>query len=76
MHLVIGPRIVAVRCDEQVGALGRYHRFMVARADQYYRCELDLTAMDASRIWVPEGEDYGGLCDRLIVCGWRQGAVR
>jgi hypothetical protein len=33
---------------------------------QYYDCPLDLRHFDNSRIWVPTGQDYGGLCDRWV----------
>ena len=38
------------------------------RNAQYYLAPLPLVAdVDADALWVPEGEDYGGLCDRLMV---------
>ncbi len=48
--------------------LQRYARFAVMRSDQYFGCPLDLRALEPSRVWVPEGEDYGGLCDRVMIC--------
>ena len=53
----------------QHDVLQQYSRFMIARADHYYTCRLDLSHLAISNIWVPEGEDYGGVCDRAIVCG-------
>lgn len=41
---------------------------MITRADQHYGCALDIAPLSPLQIWVPEGEDYGGLCDRLIIC--------
>lgn len=50
------------------GLLDEYKRFMVTRTDHFYACPLQLSALATSLIWVPEGEDYGGLCDRAILC--------
>ena len=46
-----------------------YRQFMITRTDQYFYCPLRLQQLgDTSRLWVPEGEDYGGVCDRLLIC--------
>ena len=55
-------RLVALNLLEQ------YDRFVITRTDQYYTCGLDLSALDASKIWVPTGEDWYGICDRFVVC--------
>jgi hypothetical protein len=47
--------------------LKKYDRFVVTRSDHYYLCEHNLTALDPSMVWVPEGEDYGGITDRHVV---------
>lgn len=44
-----------------------YDRFIVTRNDHYYSCDLDLTQLDPTHIWIPEGENYGGICDRHMV---------
>ncbi|KAH8060525.1 pyrophosphatase [Aureococcus anophagefferens] len=44
-----------------------YDRFVVTRTDQFYPCALDLAALEPSLLWIPYGEDYGGLCDRFLV---------
>ena len=50
------------------GLLRKYRRFVITRSDQYYGCPLDLRQLDPRYLWVPEGEDFGGLCDRFIAC--------
>ena len=49
---------------EKLGLLEQYDRFVVTRSDHYYLCPHDLSELDPSYIWIPEGEDYGGLTDR------------
>ncbi|KXZ51746.1 hypothetical protein GPECTOR_11g192 [Gonium pectorale] len=46
-----------------------YDYFIVTRSDYYYikpHPKLPLS-MDPNHIWIPEGEDYGGITDRHIV---------
>jgi hypothetical protein len=45
-----------------------YDRFVVTRSDQYYLCPHDLWTLNINYLWVPEGEDYDGICDRHFVC--------
>jgi hypothetical protein len=46
-----------------------YDRFVLTRSDQYYVCEHDLSRLlPVSKIFIPKGEDYRGICDRHIVC--------
>lgn len=49
--------------------LQQYERFVVTRADQYYNCPHDFQSLDLrhNTVWVPEGENYGGYCDRYFV---------
>lgn len=47
--------------------LNKYDRFVVTRSDHYYLCEHNLTALDPTEVWVPEGEEYGGITDRHVV---------
>ena len=46
----------------------KYKRFIISRTDQFYGCPLELHTLDARMVWVPEGEDFGGLCDRFVAC--------
>ena len=51
--------------------LARYERFVVTRTDQHFLCDLDLDALapeSAVFVPLPKSEDYGGYCDRLVVC--------
>lgn len=51
------------------GGLAReYGRFVITRSDHLYACGHDLAALDPRFVWVPSGEDYGGVCDRHMVC--------
>jgi hypothetical protein len=47
----------------------RYSRFIITRADHFYLCphptERDL---DNSYVWLPDGQDWGGMEDRHFVC--------
>ena len=45
----------------------KYNRFIITRSDQYYKYELNLKNYDPKYIWIPNGEDYGGLCDRHMI---------
>jgi len=48
----------------------QYTRFIITRADHVYGCHHDVSRFDLHhRVYVPTGEDYGGVCDRHIVCG-------
>ena len=45
-----------------------YSTIAVARTDQLYPCPLKLTMPSTEApLWVPAGEDYGGICDRFFV---------
>jgi hypothetical protein len=54
---------------KKLDLLERYDRFIVTRTDQYHACVLPLDALDDTKIWVPTGEDWGGICDRFFVAG-------
>jgi len=45
----------------------KYDRFVLARSDHFYGCVHDLDLLDNQYLWVPEGEDYGGITDRHAV---------
>ncbi|KAL3800679.1 hypothetical protein HJC23_006141 [Cyclotella cryptica] len=47
----------------------KYDRFVLTRSDYFYACEHDLTLLDPTKIWIPDGEDYGGITDRHLICG-------
>jgi hypothetical protein len=49
-----------------------YDRFVLTRSDQYYLCDNDISALiPHSKIFIPTGEDYGGICDRHLICSAR-----
>jgi hypothetical protein len=48
--------------------LSKYSHFVVTRSDFFYRCQHMNVFVDKSSIWIPEGEDWGGINDRHIVC--------
>ena len=45
----------------------KYERFVITRSDHFYYCEHDLSDLDNNHMWVPEGQDYGGVTDRHLV---------
>jgi hypothetical protein len=50
------------------GLLERYDRFVLTRSDFYYLCpHPPLEYLDAGYLWIPDGEDWSGLCDRHLV---------
>lgn len=50
------------------GILDQYDRFIVTRSDYIYLTpHFPLHLMDPTKIWIPDGEDYGGYTDRHIV---------
>lgn len=45
-----------------------YDRFVITRSDFFYVCpHPPLECLAADNLWIPDGEDYGGLCDRHLV---------
>jgi hypothetical protein len=53
---------------QQDEILDRYDRFVITRSDFAWLCpHPPLSVLDRSSIWVPHGEDYGGLNDRHLV---------
>ena len=53
-----------------LGYTHKYSRFVISRADHVYGCEHALAGFELSKhVYIPRGEDYGGVCDRRIVCG-------
>ena len=48
--------------------LSKYSRYLITRSDQLFLAHHpDLSRLDPKFIWVPWGEDYGGLCDRYML---------
>jgi hypothetical protein len=48
--------------------LDRYDRFIITRSDFFWLCpHPPLSVLDQDAIWVPDGEDYGGVNDRHLV---------
>ena len=45
--------------------LEKYDQFIMTRTDHYYASKQHL--LDNNNIWIPKGEDWGGICDRYIV---------
>ena len=53
---------------QAAGLAGVYDRFIITRSDFYYLCpHPPLEYLDNNNLWFPDGEDYGGLCDRHLV---------
>jgi hypothetical protein len=53
---------------QQDKLLDRYDRFVITRSDFVWLCpHPPLSILDRDAIWVPDGEDYGGLNDRHLV---------
>jgi hypothetical protein len=44
-----------------------YDRFVISRPDHYYNCAHDLSVLEPSSIWVPNGQDWHGIVDRHVV---------
>jgi hypothetical protein len=47
--------------------VSRYDRFVITRADNFYMCPHDLSVLDPRFIWVPFGQDFGGITDRHLI---------
>lgn len=50
----------------------KYDRFVLTRSDHFYGCKHDLSLLDDSFMWVPEGQDFGGVTDRHLVANSQQ----
>jgi hypothetical protein len=50
----------------------KYDRFVLTRSDHFYGCEHDLSLLDESFMWVPEGQDFDGVTDRHVVANSQQ----
>ena len=47
--------------------LSIYDRFVVTRSDHYYLCVHDLSELSNEYLWVPQGSDHYGICDRHFI---------
>jgi hypothetical protein len=47
--------------------LSIYNRFVVTRSDHYYLCVHNLSEFSNDYLWVPEGSDHYGICDRHFI---------
>jgi hypothetical protein len=48
--------------------LSRYDRFVLTRSDFLFACPHPrMKLLDPDYIWIPDGEDWGGYCDRHMV---------
>ena len=47
--------------------LSMYNRFVVTRSDHYYLCVHDLSQFSNDYLWVPQGSDHFGICDRHFI---------
>lgn len=57
-----------LRSLREAGLLDQYDRFLVTRSDFFYLCPMlpmDLT--EVGKLYIPDGEDYGGVCDRQFI---------
>jgi len=49
--------------------LNTYDRFIYTRSDYRYETpHIPLELLSKDKIWIPDGEDYGGLTDRYMAC--------
>jgi hypothetical protein len=57
---------------QRLDLLQRYDRFIVTRADHYYKCHHNISLLDvANFIYVPKGQNYHGITDRHFVASRR-----
>jgi hypothetical protein len=67
-----GAIIFTIRCYlmqkiHELGLLDQYDRFVITRSDHFYLCPHAFADLDPRYIWLPEGEDYGGISDRHVI---------
>ena len=56
-------------CIKNPELFWEYDRFIITRSDYMYTTPaIPLELLSNDRIWIPEGEDYGGMTDRHIIC--------
>lgn len=61
MRYVLSQRI------RQLYLTHRYEWFIITRTDQFYWCTHDIASFHKDTLWIPRGEDYGGITDRHLV---------
>lgn len=48
--------------------LQKYDRFVILRSDYVYQLPFPkMRILDDNYVWIPDSEDYGGICDRSVV---------
>lgn len=47
--------------------IGQYDRFVITRSDHFYMCPHDLSKLSLEYLWVPKGQDFGGVTDRHLI---------
>ena len=53
---------------EKYDLMNQYDRFIITRSDFKYELPIPkMDLLDEKSIWIPNGEDYSGLCDRFVV---------
>lgn len=60
-------RYFVIQMINEHNLLDKYDRFIVSRSDHYYMFT-DYLNYDNELIWIPNGEDCGGITDRHIIC--------
>jgi len=49
--------------------VNKYDRFIYTRSDYFYETpHIPLELLSKDKIWIPDGEDYGGVTDRYMAC--------
>ena len=52
----------------ETGVLEKYDRFIITRSDYIWPFEhININELDSNKIWVPDGEQYGGITDRHAI---------
>jgi hypothetical protein len=48
--------------------VSQYDRFIIMRSDYIFKLPFpSLQLLDKEKIWLPDGEDYSGVCDRFVL---------
>jgi hypothetical protein len=65
--IIFMERYWLIQKIKELGLQSKYQRFILTRSDFLYKCRHDLKELDPRYVWVPHGEDYGGITDRHVV---------
>lgn len=65
--IIFMARYWLIQRIEELKLQEKYDRFVVTRADFFYRCPQDLSQFDEKYVWVPSGRDWGGINDRQVI---------